>query len=99
LEPRTRAERAPTAVIPEAYIRGVGTRRVDASVRALGITGISEGPVSRPRQGLDAVVERFRTRRPEGPYASIGLDATFDTVRVAGRVVAMAVAIEELLLI
>jgi putative transposase len=47
LEPRTRAERALTAVIQEAYVQGVSTRRVDALVQALGMTGISKSQVSR----------------------------------------------------
>jgi hypothetical protein len=34
LEPRTRAERALTAVIQEAYVQGVSTRRVDALMQA-----------------------------------------------------------------
>ncbi len=93
LEPRTRAERALTAVIQEAYIQGVGTRRVDALVQALGMTGISKSQVSRLCQELDAVVERFRTRRLEGPSPYIWLDATFVKVRIEGRVVAMAVVI------
>src|SRR5450759_2347608 len=42
LEPRRRAERALLAVVQEAYVSGVSTRRVDDLVRALGITGISK---------------------------------------------------------
>jgi transposase-like protein len=93
LEPRTRAERALTAVIQEAYIQGVGTRRVDALVQALGMTGISKSQVSRLCQELDGVVERFRSRRLEGPYPYIWLDATFVKVRHNHRVVSMAVVI------
>jgi transposase-like protein len=48
LEPRTRAERAVVAVIQEAYAQAVSTRRVDALVQALGLTGISMSQVSRP---------------------------------------------------
>ena len=36
LEPRRRAERALLAVVQEAYVAGVSTRRVDDFVRALG---------------------------------------------------------------
>jgi len=93
LEPRTRAERALTAVIQEAYIQGVSTRRVDALVQALGMTGVSKSQVSRLCQELDALVERFRQRRLEGPYPYVWLDATFVKVRVDGRVVSMAVVI------
>src|SRR3712207_5515227 len=40
LEPRKRAERALAAVVQEAYVQGVSTRRVDELVRALGLEGI-----------------------------------------------------------
>ncbi len=93
LEPRTRAERALTAVIQEAYVQGVSTRRVDALVQALGMTGISKSQVSRLCQELDGVVGRFRTRRLDGPYPYVWLDATFVKVRRDGRVVSMAVVI------
>lgn len=93
LEPRTRAERALTAVIQEAYVQGVSTRRVDALVQALGMSGISKSQVSRLCQELDGVVERCRHRRLEGPYPYVWLDATYVKVRVEGRVVSMAVVI------
>jgi putative transposase len=41
LEPRKRAERALVAVVQEAYVQGVSTRRVDTLVRSLGLEGIS----------------------------------------------------------
>src|SRR5688500_9332622 len=52
LEPRTRAERALVAVIQEAYVQGISTRRVDVLVQALGMTGISKSQVSRLCQEL-----------------------------------------------
>ena len=93
LEPRKRAERALVAVVQEAYLQGVSTRRVDDLVQALGITGISKSQVSRLCQELDAEVERFRTRRLEGPYPYLWLDATFLKVRQEGRVVSQAVVV------
>jgi putative transposase len=93
LEPRTRAERALVAVVQEAYVQGVSTRRVDALVQALGMTGISKSQVSRLCQELDGVVAQFRGRRLEGPYPYLWLDATFVKVRREGRVVSMAVVI------
>ena len=93
LEPRTRAERALVAVIQEAYVQGVSTRRVDALVQALGMAGISTSQVSRLCQELDGVVERFRSRRLDGPYPSLWLDATFVKARQDGKVVSMAVVI------
>lgn len=93
LEPRKRAEQALTAVVQEAYIQGVSTRRVDALVQALGMTGISKSQVSRICQQLDGEVERFRTRPLRGAYPYLWLDATFLKVRDGGRVVSMAVVV------
>lgn len=93
LDPRKRAERALVAVVQEAYVQGVSTRRVDDLVQALGLQGISKSQVSRLCQELDAEVERFRTRRLEGPYPYVWLDATFVKVREAGRVVSQAVVL------
>lgn len=93
LEPRKRAERALVAVVQEAYVQGVSTRRVDDLVQALGMQGISKSQVSRLCQELDEEVERFRTRRLEGPHPYVWLDATFVKVREQGRVVSQAVVI------
>jgi transposase-like protein len=93
LEPRKRAEQALVAVVREAYVQGVSTRKVDDLVKALGLDGISKSQVSRLCQSLDEEVERFRTRRLEGEYPYLWLDATFVKVRDGGRVVSMAVVV------
>ena len=93
LEPRKRAEKALVAVVQEAYVQGVSTRRVDELVQALGMAGISKSQVSRLCQELDAEVERFRSRKLEGPYPYLWLDATFVKIRQQGRVISMAVVI------
>src|SRR5579862_1094446 len=93
LDPRKRAEQALVAVVQEAYVHGVSTRRVDDLLQALGMTGISKSQVSRLCQTLDAEVERFRNLRREGPYPYIWLDATFPKVRQDGRVVSMALVL------
>lgn len=93
LEPRKRAERALAAVVQEAYVQGVSTRRVDELVRALGMAGISKSQVSRVCQELDAEVERFRTRRLDAGYCYVWLDATYVKARQDGRVVSLAVVI------
>src|ERR687893_2724559 len=56
LEPRKRAERALAAVVQEAYVHGVSTRRVDDLVKALGMTGVSKSQVSRVCAELDGEV-------------------------------------------
>src|SRR5688500_19749132 len=93
LEPRRRAERALAAVVQEAYVQGVSTRRVDDLVKALGINGLSKSQVSRLCQALDVEVERFRSRKLDGTYAYCQLDATFVKVRQDHRVVSVAVVI------
>ena len=77
LDPRRRTERALLAVVQEAYVAGVSTRRVDDLVRALGIEGISRSEVSRICAGLDAEVAAFRGRSLAGEaYPYLWLDAT-----------------------
>ena len=94
LEPRRRAERALLAVVQEAYVSGVSTRRVDDLVRALGIEGISRSEVSRICAALDAEVEAFRSRSLAGEaYPYLWLDATYVKVREGGRVVSMALLV------
>ena len=39
LQPRRRAEQALRAVVQEAYVHGVSTRKVDELVKALGLDG------------------------------------------------------------
>ncbi len=93
LEPRRRAERALVAVVQEAYVQGVSTRRVDDLVHALGMRGISKSQVSRMCQELDGEVELFKSRRLEGSYPYVWLDATFVKVRENGHVMSQAIVI------
>ncbi|HZV48802.1 MAG TPA: IS256 family transposase [Candidatus Dormibacteraeota bacterium] len=93
LEPRKRAERALVAVVQEAYVHGVSTRRVDDVVKALGLDGVSKSQVSRLCAALDQEVERFRTRKLTVDYPYVWLDATFVKVRERGRVASQAVVI------
>ena len=78
LEPRRRSERALLAVIQQAYVEGVSTRRVDDLVKALGCEGISKSQVSRICQELDVVVDGFMDRPLDAgpyPYPYLWLDA------------------------
>jgi transposase-like protein len=95
LEPRRRIDRALWAVVMEAYVHGVSTRKVDDLVAALGIdAGISKSEVSRICGELDAVVAEFRDR-PLGhtafPY--VFLDATYVKAHDGARVVSKAIVI------
>jgi putative transposase len=93
LEPRRRAEQALVAVIAEAYVQGVSTRKVEAVVQALGISGISKSEVSRLAASLDEQVDAFRTRRLDAAYPYVWVDARYEHVREGGRVVSMAVVV------
>jgi putative transposase len=68
LEPRRRAEQALVAVVQEAYVNGVSTRRVDRLVEQLGVAGMSKDTVSRLCGGLDEQVGVFCERPLEGRY-------------------------------
>ena len=93
LQPRRRAEQALLAVVQEAYVHGVSTRKVDDLVKALGLDGISKSEVSRICAELDPVVEAFRTRPLTGEHPYLWLDATYHKVRIDGRVVSQATVV------
>jgi len=93
LEPRRRAEKALLAVVQQAYVEGVSTRRVDDLLQALGLTGIDKSRVSRICKELDEVVERFRSRPLEGQYPFVWLDALYLKVRDNHRIVSQALVI------
>jgi putative transposase len=86
LEPRRRAEQALVAVVQEAYVNGVSTRKVDRLVEQLGLRGMSKDQVSRWCQGLDEQVRIFRERPLEGAYPYLWLDAKVERVREPGGV-------------
>jgi putative transposase len=92
LEPRRRSEQALLAVVQQAYVCGVSTRRVDQLVESLGLR-ISKSEVSRVCGALDEHVEAFRTRPLEGAYPYLFLDAKVEKVRDGGRVVNKALVI------
>ena len=61
LQPRKRSEQALVAVVQQAYVCGVSTRRVDQLVESLGLR-ISKSEVSRIAGLLDEQVQAFRQR-------------------------------------
>jgi putative transposase len=93
LQPRRRAEHALLAVVQEAYIHGVSTRKVDDLMKALGLDGVSKSEVSRICGELDPLVEAFRSRPLVGEHPYVWLDATYHKVRVDGRVVSQATVV------
>lgn len=94
LEPRRQAERALLAVVQQAYIQGVNTRKVDELVQALGLSsGVDKSAVSRICRELDEVVGQFRQRPLAGAYPYLWLDALYLKVRQNHRIVSQAVVI------
>ena len=93
LEPRRRAEQALVAVVQEAYVNGVSTRKVDRLVEQLGIQGMSKDRVSALCRALDEQVEAFRKRPLEGDYPYLWLDAKQVKVRDGGHVRSKALVI------
>lgn len=94
LEPRRRIERALLAVVQEAYVHGVSTRKVDDLVAALGGCSISKSEVSRVCAQLDEELTAFRERPlDDGRYPYIWFDATYQKVREGGRIVSQAVVV------
>ena len=86
LTPRRRIDVALHAVVMEAYVHGVSTRKVDDLVVALGgAAGISKSEVSRICADLDADVSAFNTRDlGEQGFPYVFLDATYCKARVGG---------------
>ena len=95
LERRRRVDQALYAVVMEAYLHGVSTRKVDDLVKALGVdTGISKSEVSRICADLDEEVAAFRGRSLKSDaYPYVFLDATYCKARVNRRVVSQAVVV------
>jgi len=95
LERRRRIDQALYAVVMEAYVHGVSTRKVDDLVHALGVdAGISKSEVSRICEQLDEEMSAFRERplsHMTFPY--LLCDATYVKARVGGRVVSRAVVV------
>jgi putative transposase len=93
LEPRKVSEKALVAVIQEAWIGGVSTRRVDELVQAMGLGGISKSTVSKLCKDIDERVSGFLERPLGGEWPYLWLDATYLKVREGGRIVSVAAII------
>jgi len=93
LEPRRRCEQAIVAVVMEAYVNGVSTRKVDRLVEQLGIHGMTKDRVSALCRSLDDQVDAFRERPLEGAHPYLWLDAKVVKVRDRGHVYPKALVI------
>ena len=106
LEPRRRSEKALVAVIQEAWIGGVSTRKVDDPlpgsglpsnrervVHAMGLSGISKSTVSKLCKDIDERVHEFLDRPLVGEWPYLWLEATYLKVRRGGRIISVAAII------
>ena len=93
LEARKTSEQALVAVIQEAWIGGVSTRRVDELVQAMGLSGISKSTVSKLCKDIDERVGEFLNRPLTGDWPYVWLDATYLKQRQGGRIVSVAAII------
>src|SRR5437773_10685642 len=84
LERRRRVDQSLFAVVMEAYLHGVSTRKVDDLVKALGAdSGISKSEVSRICADLDEEIGAFRDRSlAASAFPYVFLDATYCKARV-----------------
>src|SRR3954447_25345242 len=93
LEPRKTSEKALVAVIQEAWIGGVSTRRVDELAQAMGLSGINKSQVSKLCKDIDDRVRAFLDRPLAGEWPYLWLDATYLKQREGGRIVSVAAII------
>ena len=93
LDPRKTSEKALVAVIQEAWVSGVSTRRVDDLVQAMGLSGISKSTVSKLCKDIDDRVNAFLDRPLDGDWPYLWLDATYLKQREGGRIVSVAAII------
>lgn len=93
LEHRTRSECALIALVQEAVIGGVSTRKVAKLVAELGITSLSKSQVSEFCLELDEQARAFRERPLTGNYPYVFLDAVFEKMRIGRTVMSQACVI------
>ena len=100
LDARKTSEKALVAVIQEAWIGGVSTRRVDDLVQAMGLSGISKSTVSKLCKDIDDRVNAFLHRPLAGDWPYLWLDATYlkqregGEIRTVAAIIAVAVTTE-----
>ena len=90
---RRRSEQALIAVVQEAFVNGVSTRKIERLAHAMGIENISASQVSEFNKELDSQVADFKARPLAEEYPFLWIDALYQKVRVEGRVVSVAVMI------
>ena len=93
LEPRHTSEKALVAVIQEAWVSGVSTRRVGDLVQAMGLAGISKMHGEQAVQGHRRACERLSGSPPGRDWPYLWLDDTYLKQRKGGRITSVAAII------
>lgn len=93
LEARKTSEQALVAVIQEAWIGGVSTRRVDDLVPTMGLSGIWKSAVSKLCKDIEKRVGKFLNRPLTGKWPYGWLDTSYLKVRQGGRIAPVAALI------
>src|ERR687883_30265 len=93
LEARKSSEKALIAVIQEAWIGGVSTRRGRELGPAKGVSRLSKSQVSKLCKEIDERVHAFLDRPLTGEWPYLWLDATYLRQREGGRIVSVAAII------
>ena len=92
LEKGIRSEQALKLALAEMYVQGVSTRKVSAIVEQLCGTSVSSTQVSQCAAALDTELQAWRNR-PLGAFPYLVVDARYEKVRQAGRLLDCAVLI------
>jgi putative transposase len=93
LEPRRRVGQALLAMVQQAYVEGVSTRKMDDLLQAMRLTGFDKSEVSRTCKALDEVVREFCNRPLEGRFPYVWLDDLYLKVWQNHSIVSMALVI------
>ena len=93
IEKGQRSEKALKLALAQMYISGVSTRRVTEITEVLCGFEVSSSQVSDAAKLLDEELQKFRTRRLEGGYKYLYLDAKYIKVRSDHQVGSQAVLI------
>ena len=90
---KKRSEQALIQVVQECWLNGVSTRKIEKIAKRLGIESLSASEVSEINNGLDEMVDEFRTRKLEAEYPVIWADALYEKIRDNHRIASKAVMV------
>jgi putative transposase len=93
LEHRSRSERALIALVQEAFVGGMSTRKIEKLVAELGVASLSKSQVSEFCKDLDESVLAFRTRPLTARYPYVMLDAVYEKIRIDRTIASQAVVV------